>query len=624
MFKTQESIKNFWKQCASALLTFSTTLSEQNIQKLIEFSKFHNDFIKERKLSLRERFLFEEIEKFQIKHPGIKFDEFDDVINLSTFAAHGTNAWTLFSAFAFTNAQLLPRNEMKIRGIPVVAGELIHKKSRKKSNFSYPNVESQNFVSTVALDKTSSSLEDPFSYASNATCYYQCKYEGLMKKHLKKYEKRGMNEVFFTEVNKLLSNKQMEKAYERLSKIPVITLGCGIGKSRIDSNIENEHVYKRFNIRVIILYEKDKENIHNILSQVNPLLAKNICYLTREEINDFEDKREKVSGSDEYKNNFMQDFLEKFEKKLNLNFSDQFIENKTRSKEPTKHEIGGEYDKRTYTIHYYTNPHSSISNSGITYNTDYKLAFSEEIILNDYFIEQIDAINTEFNIQKKNDLIAQLTLKLQEKRKNCYPDDYTFSYAVKNDLGPIVKVLLDNYVGEISYDSIFSALKDSDKSRKDASSKVISSHLISSNTLLHYINKIKKENSDYLGEDVFMNIKFIFNFFSQHKIFIDHNMINKLKDITSDDKDIKSYLEKFECTRQHKAQKQPLITSRSVIVATSLFILFRPWAIQFLISYIANSITTNTTDLGEIGRNFSSGVTISKHYDINNQKYKEL
>ncbi|WP_179946038.1 hypothetical protein [Wolbachia endosymbiont of Wuchereria bancrofti] len=37
-----------------------------------------------------------------------------------TFAAHGTNAWMLFSALAFINGQLLPKNEMKIRRIPVV------------------------------------------------------------------------------------------------------------------------------------------------------------------------------------------------------------------------------------------------------------------------------------------------------------------------------------------------------------------------------------------------------------------------------------------------------------------------------------------------------------------------
>ncbi|QIT36710.1 MULTISPECIES: hypothetical protein [unclassified Wolbachia] len=44
------------------------------------------------------------------------------LIDKRTFAAHGTNAWTLFSALAFTNDQLLPKNEMKIRGIPVVEG----------------------------------------------------------------------------------------------------------------------------------------------------------------------------------------------------------------------------------------------------------------------------------------------------------------------------------------------------------------------------------------------------------------------------------------------------------------------------------------------------------------------
>ncbi|WP_353273331.1 hypothetical protein [Wolbachia endosymbiont (group A) of Agelastica alni] len=103
-----------------------------NIQKLTEFSELHKSFMRNRRPSKLEKQLFEMGKEFKAEYPEIRLNERSNVIDRRTFAAHGTNAWTLFSAFAFTNGQLLPKNEAKVRGIPIVAGELIPKKQIAK------------------------------------------------------------------------------------------------------------------------------------------------------------------------------------------------------------------------------------------------------------------------------------------------------------------------------------------------------------------------------------------------------------------------------------------------------------------------------------------------------------
>ncbi|WP_341821087.1 hypothetical protein [Wolbachia endosymbiont (group A) of Myopa testacea] len=134
-----------------------------------------------RRPSESEKQLFEISEEFKRKHPEVRLNVRSNVIDKRTFAAHGTNAWALFSAFAFTNGQLLPKNEMKIREIPVVAGELIYEKNRYSPGSHCPNTVSQNAVSTVGLHNKSSHLLDTLRYAEMATEDHNYDYSNFSK-----------------------------------------------------------------------------------------------------------------------------------------------------------------------------------------------------------------------------------------------------------------------------------------------------------------------------------------------------------------------------------------------------------------------------------------------------------
>lgn len=90
-------------------------MQEAHIQKLIEFSELHKNFMQNRRPSESGKQLFEISEEFKREHPEVRLNARSNVIDKRTFASHGTNAWGLFSAFAFTNGQLLPKNEMKVR-----------------------------------------------------------------------------------------------------------------------------------------------------------------------------------------------------------------------------------------------------------------------------------------------------------------------------------------------------------------------------------------------------------------------------------------------------------------------------------------------------------------------------
>lgn len=381
-----------------------------NIQKLTEFSELHKSFMRNRRPSKLEKQLFEMGEEFKAGHPEIRLNERSNVIYRETFAAHGTNAWTLFSAFAFTNGQLLPKNEAKVRGIPIVAGELIPQKQRAKfCGYPYPNTVSQNNVSTIYLNDRTSYLLDAFNYAKSATNGHSCSYNDFREKWLKKYCKQGVDTSVIKKADKLLADRSMKEAYHELSSIPVTVLGDGIGQVYIGGGrygIENECLYERFNIRVIVVNEKDKEYVRNLIDQINPKIAKSVMYLTREEICDFEDKRSLGSNNSmfrtvgtksipcSYKNSFVHNFSEAFKDKLTFNFSDQFDVKKIEKKRLLKQEIGGKYEENSGTLTYYNNSGQPLKET--IDDIDYSVAFTKSSQSSDHVLDEqlIDSVKS--------------------------------------------------------------------------------------------------------------------------------------------------------------------------------------------------------------------------------------
>ncbi len=369
-------------------------MQEAHIQKLIEFSELHKNFMQNRRPSESGKQLFEISEEFKREHPEIRLNVRSNVIDKRTFASHGTNAWALFSAFTFTNGQLLPKNEMKVRGIPVVAGELIFEKVRNKANghYLYPNTVSQNSVSTVGLNNESSHLLAALNYADKAIQHHRDGYDNFRERYLKKYQKSSVDKSIVEKATALLNDKNMQEAYERLSTIRVVVLGNRIGGSVIDSSIDNEYGCERFNIRVIIVDEEDKEYIRNLINKINPKIAEGIMYLDTEEVGELEDKRinkapNKRFGREiflggkhiflpiAFKDSFVDDFAETFKDKLTFSFSDQFNVCKIEKKKLVKRTIKGRPEISNATITYYQNP--DLTSETIIDDVDYSVVFTE-------------------------------------------------------------------------------------------------------------------------------------------------------------------------------------------------------------------------------------------------------
>ncbi len=373
-------------------------MQEAHIQKLIEFSELHKNFMQNRRPSESGKQLFETSEEFKREHPEVRLNARSNVIDKRTFAAHGTNAWALFSAFAFTNGQLLPKNEMKVRGIPVVAGELIYEKNRYGPGSHYPNTVSQNSVSIVGLNNESSHLFNTFRYAEMAMQKHSYSYNNFCEKYLKKYHKQSVDKSVMEKANKLLKDDgSMEEAYDRLSTIPIVVLGDRIGGVFIGGGrygIPNEYLCERFNIRVIIDVgdEKNKEYIRNLINKINPKIAEGIMYLDAEEVGELEGERIKTAPKKFYmkeiflggkhiplpiafKDSFANDFEKTFKDKLTFSFSDQFNVCKIEKKKLVKRTIKGRLEISNATITYYQNPDPT--SETIIDDVDYSVVFTE-------------------------------------------------------------------------------------------------------------------------------------------------------------------------------------------------------------------------------------------------------
>ncbi len=184
----------------------------------------------------------------------------------------------------------------------------------------------------------------------------------------------------------------MQEAYERLSSIPMVVLGDRIGGTTIGSSIDNEYGCERFNIRVVIVDEEDKEYVRNLINKINPEIAKGVVYLAIEEVMKLEDKRTKIAPNKlcmreiflsgmrisvpiAFKDSFANDFEKTFKDKLTFSFSDQFNVCKIEKKRLVKETIKGNPKVSTATITYYQNPDPT--SETIIDDVDYSVVFTE-------------------------------------------------------------------------------------------------------------------------------------------------------------------------------------------------------------------------------------------------------
>lgn len=348
------------------------------ILQLMEFQKFHKAYDQTRIITPNEKLLIENYQKFTADHPEISLAR-SNVFNANTAGAHGTNAWTLFSAFAWSDAQLLPKNMMKVKGIPVAAGELLFEKS--KSNYYYPNTVNQNLVSTIDLKAKDSFLMDAWRYADASTESYQHNYDQFKKKFLNQYCNSSDPDII-KKSEAILNTGLLNDIYHTLSQIPVVIIGDGIGRININSSIDREVGCERVNIRAILIDKPHQQLISKIIREINPNQSKTIVFITREEINKFEWNRPKKEGAEAssyhdteegkfpmgvYKNTFIQDFLDKFCREI-IPFSSEFTRQGIEKTYLTKKNIKGKFRKNSYELSYYTA--SSTSTLKVMYNED--------------------------------------------------------------------------------------------------------------------------------------------------------------------------------------------------------------------------------------------------------------
>ncbi|WP_253299836.1 hypothetical protein [Wolbachia endosymbiont of Chironomus riparius] len=319
---------------------------------ITDFIYCQKKYNQQRKLSKTEEKLKKIKADFSSEHSEISLEKTEKV-NYRNLCAHGTKGWALFSAFAFTGGQLLPGNEIKLNGLFASSGEA-RGNGQKGSNF----------VSTLQLTDFSANLSLTQKYSIG---YKALNYENFTKRSLTEYnnvDKSLAVTEAVTELKKILKNPEMKKLYQELSSIPVIVIGDGIGKydtfykdiksqelldtikkegilsnsfsleviPKIASyeitlsgagNEPGEVLYKRLNVRAIIVDKKNQNFIEKLILLANPQLAKTVTFLTTEEARDFEKGREFNEGK--YARTFVIDFADYFKNKLTFQIASKMM-----------------------------------------------------------------------------------------------------------------------------------------------------------------------------------------------------------------------------------------------------------------------------------------------------------
>ena len=185
-------------------------------------------------------------------------------------SGHGTNAFAVLRAIRFTNGQL--RSAAELPYVPLT-GE-----SNGSSKLN------RNYVSALGLNSQASNLDVVYAYAENNSSKYVITLENVdglivdLKQKLQGKDLSESDQEYYTkgleqlqEARKELVKMRENGTYEdylALSRIPVIVIGDGIYKGEVRSDIGNEHVYRRLNIRILVV--KDANNV----KKLRELLAK--------------------------------------------------------------------------------------------------------------------------------------------------------------------------------------------------------------------------------------------------------------------------------------------------------------------------------------------------------------
>ncbi|MBD0391565.1 ankyrin repeat domain-containing protein [Wolbachia endosymbiont of Pentalonia nigronervosa] len=332
-------------------------MNEAYIKKLLEFKDTQNKHIKKRRHTSTEEKVSQNNEIFLKKHPQISFERSKEA-NYQTFGAHGTNAFVLFLAFAFANGQLLPGNVRKQTGVPRISGES-QGKSRINSNFvsvvtlldndsslflenehdsSHPNFYAEKSVILSPSLKacllkngfeTENALEEHYKNLADA------RYTALMKSFVNKYKQRGEDADLLDKITEIFKDQSMREVCIKLLNTPLITLGDGIGRGenkkqeQAEMGFERKEVlYERMNVRSIIIDEESQGFLKELISAINPEIAKNIAWFTNQEIEEFENKRWNITDDTNSKrvpeDRFLDAFITKFGNRLNFTISQDY------------------------------------------------------------------------------------------------------------------------------------------------------------------------------------------------------------------------------------------------------------------------------------------------------------
>ena len=289
------------------------------INQLHRFVECHLEYNKDRTHTSTEKALLERARNFAEQHPSINLERSEEA-NLRTACAHATTAWALFSACAFSNGQLLSRNELKLAGMVPVSGVNRGTSLRNRNFVSTSELVTREANLLAQINLYSRTFSSIFDYSSVRQITI---HEILKEKFLKKYEKRGKSGSLKDRFKEIFSHPSMQRACTRLCEAPIIAIGdgiadCGLTLDRLNHDIsfdwlnrkDGEYPYKRMNIRVIAVRETDKEFIQNLIRIINPELERTVVFLTIEEIKKFESDRKNRDES--HKLPYIIDFLNAF------------------------------------------------------------------------------------------------------------------------------------------------------------------------------------------------------------------------------------------------------------------------------------------------------------------------
>lgn len=280
-------------------------LSSAGKNKLLQIPEIFKQYNENRTLTRRDIVLTNVEEEFKKAYPEICMERGDE-INPLTGCAHGTNAFVALFGIMFSDGQLLPLNEVK--------------KTRVLDIKYCESFGNQNFVSAVCLN----SIEDKEVSLDLVLHYAEHSNGSSLDKDvfLKKIKKRCKDvENIYSAASNALDDKVVE-FFKKLSEIPVVILGNGVGKfdedvSKLTRAQDREVLYERLDMRIIAV-AKEHIPLVSSLAELCPELK--IAVIDKEELLEFTAKYNTECDNTTGKS-FMEAVIEKF--KPSLKFSEK-------------------------------------------------------------------------------------------------------------------------------------------------------------------------------------------------------------------------------------------------------------------------------------------------------------